>query len=156
MEGSIEGGEVRRCGLDGGLSSPAFWVERRRVLWRGSKEQAKGRTEWKAGVFVVPVRVLGEGGGLCLGQATATARWRPAGCSGRRGTAGEAPARNQGWWRSIRATCGRQRDAEHGWAGPPLRRRRLCTAAAGEKQRKELEVEERIILQFLKIPRTSL
>ena len=36
LTGSIEGGEVRRCGLDGGLSSPAFWVERRRVLWRGS------------------------------------------------------------------------------------------------------------------------
>ena len=73
---------MRRCGLDGGLSSPAFWVERRRVLWRGSKEQAKGRTEWKAGVFVVPVHVLGEGGGLCLGRATATAWWRPAAALG--------------------------------------------------------------------------
>ena len=32
----IEGGEVRRSGFDGGLSSPAFGVERRRVLGRGS------------------------------------------------------------------------------------------------------------------------
>ena len=79
LTGSIECGEVRRCGLDGGLSSPAFWVERRRVLWRGSKEQAKGRTEWKAGVFVVPVRALREGGGLCSELATAAARWRPRG-----------------------------------------------------------------------------
>ena len=37
----------------------------------------------------MPVRALGEGGGLCSGLATAAARWRPAGCSGRRGTAGE-------------------------------------------------------------------
>ena len=79
MEGSIEGGEVRRCGLDGGLSSSAFWVERRRVLWRGSNEQAKGRAEWDAGVYVVLMHALGEGGGLCSGLATATARWRPRG-----------------------------------------------------------------------------
>ena len=61
MTGSIEGGEVQRCGLVGGLSSLAFWVERRRVLWRGSNEQAKGRAEWDVGVYVVLVRALGEG-----------------------------------------------------------------------------------------------
>ena len=55
MAGSIKGGEVRRSGFDGGLSSPAFGVERRRVLERRSGEQAKGRTEWGAGVFVVLV-----------------------------------------------------------------------------------------------------
>ena len=42
LAGLIEGGEVRRSGFDGGLSSPAFGVERRRVLGRGSGEQAKG------------------------------------------------------------------------------------------------------------------
>jgi hypothetical protein len=32
----------------------------------------------------VPVRAIGKGGGLCSGRATAAARWRPAGCTGRR------------------------------------------------------------------------
>src|SRR6185503_11155879 len=73
----------RNCGSAARVSLPALRVERRRVLWRGSEEQTKERAEWKAGVFVVPVHALGEGGGLCLGRATATARWRPAGCSGR-------------------------------------------------------------------------
>ena len=38
LTGLIEGGEVWRSGFDGGLSSPAFWVERWRVLGRGSEE----------------------------------------------------------------------------------------------------------------------
>ena len=68
-----------RGGSTAAWSSPAFWVERRRVLWRGSNEQVKGRAEWDARVYVVLVRVLGEGGGLCSGLATAAARWRPRG-----------------------------------------------------------------------------
>ena len=35
---SIEGGERRRRGFDGGLGSPAFGAERRRVLECGSGE----------------------------------------------------------------------------------------------------------------------
>ena len=42
LAGLIEGGEVRRSGFDGGLSSPAFGVERWIVLGCGSGEQAKG------------------------------------------------------------------------------------------------------------------
>jgi hypothetical protein len=49
------------------------------VLGRGSEEKAKERTEWGAGVYVVLVHALGEGGGLCSGLATAEARWRPRG-----------------------------------------------------------------------------
>ena len=45
----VAGGTLWRR-VDGGLSTPAFWVERRRVLWRGSTEQAKGHAEWDAGV----------------------------------------------------------------------------------------------------------
>ena len=63
------GSERAEDGCSGGsmarLGSPALRVERRRVLGRRSGEQAKGRTEWGAGVFVVLVRALGEGGGLC-------------------------------------------------------------------------------------------
>ena len=40
LTGSIEGGEVRRCGFDGGLSSPAFKVEWQRVLGLLSSERA--------------------------------------------------------------------------------------------------------------------
>ena len=65
------------------------------VLGRGSEENAKEREEWISGVLVRLVRALGVGGGLCLGRATATARWRPRGGSGRRGTAREAPARGK-------------------------------------------------------------
>ena len=34
-----------RGGSTAAWSSPAFWVERRRVLWRGIAEEAKGRVE---------------------------------------------------------------------------------------------------------------
>jgi hypothetical protein len=95
--------ELRRGGFDGGLSSPAFKVERQRVLGRVNAEQAKERVEWLAGAFVRLMRALGEGGGLILGRATATARWRPCGGSGQRGEGrghqreakggGEAPER---------------------------------------------------------------
>ena len=37
--------EPQRGGPTAASSSPAFWVERRRVLWRGSKEKAKGGEE---------------------------------------------------------------------------------------------------------------
>ena len=98
--------ELRRGGFDGGLSSPAFKVERRRVLVCGNAEQAKERVEWLAGAFVRLMRALGEGGGLSLGRATATARWRPCGGSGRRGEGGGTSARQ-------RAVEEEQRDA---WA----------------------------------------
>ena len=66
------------------------------VQRRGSEENAKEREEWISGAFCKLVRALGEGGGLCLGQATATARWRPAGCSGRRGMAVEHQRETKG------------------------------------------------------------
>ena len=46
------------------------------VLRRGSEERAKERTKSNSGVCVVLGRSLEEGGGLCSGLASATARWR--------------------------------------------------------------------------------
>jgi len=111
---SARAAELRRGGFDGGLSSPAFKVERRRVLGCGNAEQAKERVEWLAGAFVRLVRALGEGGGLSLGRATATARWRPCGGSGRRGEGRGAPAQGKGRWRRSSAMRGRQREAGRG------------------------------------------
>ena len=74
---------MRRLRGEGSL--PALRVERRRVLGRRSGEQAKGRKDCVAGVFVVLVRATEGVLGLCPGLATAAARWRPAGGSGRRG-----------------------------------------------------------------------
>ena len=86
------------------------------VLGRGSEEQAKGREEWLSRAFVVLVRATEGVLGLCPGLATAAARWRPAGGSGRRGTAGEAPARSKKRWRGLGAMRGCQREAEvAGW-----------------------------------------
>jgi len=62
-----------------GVSSSEFTRGGGDVLGSGSNEQAKGRAEWDAGVYVVLVRALGEGGGLCSGLATVAARWRPRG-----------------------------------------------------------------------------
>ena len=91
-------------------SSPVFCGWRRCVLGRGSEEKAKEQAKWGAGVFVVPVRVLVEGSGLCSELAPAAARWRPRGRLGaRRGAwqskeghsamakgGGEAPERRVG------------------------------------------------------------
>ena len=155
-EWSAWAGKLRRGGSTAAWSSPGFCGWRWRVLGSGSEERAKERGETVSGVFVVLGRARGEGGGLCSGLATAAARWRPAGCSGRRGKARRHQRGQRRAVGSSRATRGSQRDAERGRAGSPLRRRQ-CTAAAAEKNRgKELEVEERIDLQFLKFPGTSL
>ena len=101
----------------------------------------------------MPVCVLGEGGGLCLGRATATAWWRPAGCSGRRGTAGEHQ-------RDQRRAVGRLR----GDACAPARSKRgpgwLSTAPAmalhsggGENRGKELEEGEKDLNKISEISR---
>ena len=45
LEWSAWARKLRRDGSMAASSSPAFWVLRRRVLWRGKAEQAKGRME---------------------------------------------------------------------------------------------------------------
>ena len=119
-------------------SSPAVCGWRRCVLGSGSEEQAKGRKEWVAGVFVVLVRALEGVLGCCSGPSTAAARWRPRGGSGRRGEGkghqreakggGEAPGRRVG--ASVKQNVGGL--ALHYAGGGALH-------SGGEKQRKQLE-----------------
>ena len=106
MEGSAWAERSCSGGFTAASSSPAFGWSGGGVLGRGIAEQAKERVEKVSGVFVRLVRALGEGGGLSLGRATATARWRPCGGSGRRGEGGGTSARQ-------RAVEEEQRDA---WA----------------------------------------
>ena len=74
------------------------------------------------------------------------------GSAGARGRAGEHQREQRRAVGSNRATRGSQRDAERGRAGSP-RHRRHCTAAAAERNRgEELDVEERAVLQFPKVP----
>ena len=160
----------RRCSLGGqsGRRSGGEAAPRRRqacrrtgwsgggVLRRGSEERAKERGESVSGVFVVLGRTRGEGGGLCSGLATATARWRPAGCSGRRGKARRHQRGQRRAVGSSRATRGIQRDAERGRAASPRRRRHCTVAAAGETERIAGGGRKRTRLQFPKIPGTTL
>jgi len=79
------------------------------------------------------VRALGEGGGLCLGRATATARWRPRGGSGRRSTAREAPARGKEGSGRLRRDAWKL--AGRRWRGEAALhggRVALCTAAVSK------------------------
>ena len=71
------------------------------VLRRGSEENAKEREEWISGAFVRLVRVLVEGGGLSLGRATATARWRPCGGSGLGGARGTTEGHQREEMRAV-------------------------------------------------------
>ena len=98
--------ELWRGGSAARVSLPALRVERRRVLWRGSEEKAKEQAKWGAVVFVVPVRVLGEGGGLCSERSTAALRWQPRGRLWAAWRREGAPARVKKWWRRSSATRG--------------------------------------------------
>ena len=106
--------ELQRGGSMAGLSSPGLQMDGGGVLGSGSGETAKERGERFARVLVVLLRARNRALGLCLGRATATARWRPRGRFWRRGAAGEAPARGNGWGRRSSATRGRQREAGGG------------------------------------------
>ena len=83
-----EGGGAAEGRVDGGGELAGVLRSGGGVLGRRSGEHVKEQAEWNAGVLVMLVRARGEGGGLCLGRATATARWRPAGarcCVARQG-----------------------------------------------------------------------
>ena len=141
MEGSAWVERLRRGGSTATSSSPAFEQSSGSVMGSGVVELAKGRGEWIAGVFVVLLRTRGESGGLCLGRATATARWRPADarcCVARQGRH-SAKAKSGGGGQARRV--GRQREQEvaglalHSGDGAEQRRR-------GAEQVGRLEVEE--------------
>ena len=96
MEGSAWAERICNGGFTAASSSPAFRWSGGGVLGSGVGEIAKERGERVAGVFVVLLRARGESGRLCLGRATATARWRPAVVFWARGKAMEALARRVG------------------------------------------------------------
>ena len=110
-------------------SLPGFERSGGVVLERGSEEKVKELSDYLAGVLVVLMRARGESGGLCLGRATATARWRPAGGSVRVARRGERQREAKRQWRRSGATCGAVLQAGGGRAGPPRRRRRYTAAA---------------------------
>ena len=97
-------------------SLPGFERSGGGVLERGSEEKAKERGEQVAGVLIVLMHARGESSRLCLGRATATARWRPAGarcCVARQGRH-NAKAKSGGGGRARRV--GGQREQEVlGW-----------------------------------------
>jgi hypothetical protein len=74
-------------------------VDNSGVLWLWGRGLAKERTDWKAGVLMVPMRTKERAAGLYLVLSTATTRWRTAGRSGARGTGWRVPTRGQGQWR---------------------------------------------------------
>ena len=80
------------------------------------------------------MRALGKGGGLCLGRAMVTVRWRPRGGSWLRGTAREAPARGKEGGgrlrRNARKLAGRRWRGEVALHGG---RAALCTAAVSKQ-----------------------
>ena len=80
------------------------------------------------------MRALGEGGGLCLGRATATVRWRQRGDSGRRGTAREAPARGKEGGGRLRRDAWKLACRRWHWeAALHGGRAALCTAAVSKQ-----------------------
>ena len=129
MVRSIEDGEGRRRGFDGEVELVGARAGGGGVLGILGRERAKGRGELVEGVLVVPLRARDWALGLCLGRATATARWRPAGarcCVARQGRH-SAKAKSGGGGRARRV-CG-QREQEvaglalHGGDGAEQRRR---------------------------------
>ena len=93
-------------------SLPGFERSGGGVLERGSEEKAKERGEQVAGVLIVLMHARGESSRLCLGRATATARWRPAGGSGHVARRGERQREAKERWRRSGTMHGCQRKQE--------------------------------------------
>ena len=83
--GSIEGGEAAERRFDGEGELVGVDMGSSSVPSSGSGELAKERGMKLSGVLVLRLRARNRALGVCLGRATATARWRPRDGSGRRG-----------------------------------------------------------------------
>ena len=143
-----------------GWSSPGFKRGGGGVLQRGSEERAKERVKSNPGVLVVLRRAKDRELGLWFGLSTAAARWRPAGWLWKRrgGVArgGGASARQQAGeeeqsdaWVPARSEVMAGK-ALHGAGG------RRCRWAAARNRAGRWGKGIRVILQFSKIPGTSL
>ena len=87
MEGSAWAERSCSGGFTAASSSPAFGWSGGGVLGSGVGEMAKERGDRVAGFLVVLERAKDRALGCYLGQATAAARWRPAGVFWARGMA---------------------------------------------------------------------
>ena len=102
------------------------------------------------------VRALEGVLGLCGELATAASRWRPRGGSGRvaREVEGQREAKKR--WRRLWATRGRQRDGKRRPGSLSTAPASVPSVGGGAEQSREVEMEIRVVLQFLKIPGTKL
>ena len=108
----------------------------------GVGESENKRRERVVGLFVVLKRARDRGPGLCSELATASARWRPLGSAGARGTGrrgtarGESGSRGQGVTRGaavkLELACGRHRGA----GGRRSARRQRSRAGKQEEEEK--------------------
>ena len=146
--------------LRGGMSSPGFGWCGGGVPRRGSEGRAKGRTKSTSGVLVVLGRSLEEAGGCCSWLSTATARWRPPGrfwkrrgaWHGRGGSSARLAGGGGGRPRRVGASA-RRINGRNGREGAGGRR---CRWTATRSRAGRWEMGIRVVLQFQKIPGTSL
>ena len=110
------GGEAAVRRVDGGLSSPAFGVERRRhsVLWEwGNGKRTRGEAFW--GTCSAAAREESRAGALqraLHGGVAVAAAWVALEAAGVRGTVGEHQREQGGRWVGSGATRGCQREAK--------------------------------------------
>ena len=123
----------------------------------GSGELAKERGMKLSGVLVLRLRARNRALGVCLGRATATARWRPRGGSGRRGVHAPGQRSSLGGggkpsWRRVEASAmqegARGRPRAAGW-------RRTAPAVRSRAER-QAEEEDRDLNEISKISGTYL
>jgi hypothetical protein len=130
MAGSARAERLRRCGATVSFELAGVRVDGGGVLGCWGRELGRERVDWITGVFLVLLCARGEEPGRCVGQATATARWRPRSSAGAAWRGEEAPARGKdGGVESGRdawvATASRT------WPGPTLSGGRAALTAGG-------------------------
>ena len=136
--GSIEGGEAAERRFDGDGEFVGVDMGGSSVPSSGSGELAKERGMKLSGVLVLRLRARNRALGVCLGRATATARWRPVGRSVLHGKEMEAPAQGVEGGGSSGATRGRPAQAGGGLPAVPQRRRQRNRGAGRRKDKGDL------------------
>jgi len=120
--GSIEGGEAAERRFDGEGELVGVDMGGSSVPSSGSGELAKERGMKLSGVLVLRLRARNRALGVCLGRATATARWRPRGGSGRRGVHAPGQRSSLGGGRDLLGDVWRPAQRKRGPGGDPERR----------------------------------
>ena len=120
--GSIEGGEAAERRFDGEGELVGVDMGGSSVPSSGSGELAKERGMKLSGVLVVRLRARNRALGVCLVRATATARWRPRGGSGRRGVHAPGQRSSLGGGGDLPGDVWRPAQRKRGPRGDPERR----------------------------------